>query len=213
MKKVWEYKGIGLYRDSSNEEERAVYEYLDDLSIKSCNLYNTALAVELNSFTASRKKITGEELTPLEQEIKDNIAKAGIHTSPSGFVSYFWMIRYMRETKNPDFLAMPSQVSDYTLKQLTDDYSSSLGAWITPDESMKKDGRNRVTFSRQAARIKFNKETGRYFLKLPKTKLTVDLGEEPIEGNLARVDVIVHEDSSILVRLLLASEAEDDEEE
>ena len=212
MKEVWEIKEVVLNRGSSDEEERAVCEYLNDLSIKSCNLYNAALAVELNSFTASRKKITGEELTPEEQEVKDNIAKFGIHPTPSGFVSYFWMIRYMREAQNPDFLAMPSQVSDYTLKQLTDDYSSSLGAWITPDESMKKDGRNRVTFSRQAARIKFNKETGRYFLKLPKTKLTVDLGEEPIEGNLARVDVIPHEDSSILVRLLLTSEAEDNEE-
>lgn len=209
MKRVWDTKEVEVHKDSQEE----LWEYLDDLRLKSCNLYNTALTVELSHYTATQKKITGEVLTPQEQEIEDNIAKAGVHSSPSGFISHFWMIRYMRKTKNPDFLAMPSQVSAYTLKQLTDNYQNSLNCWMPPDDSMKKDERYKVIFSKQAARIKFNKETGRYFLKLPKTKLTIDLGEEPIEGTLVRVDVFASEEDPITVRLLLMDEVEDDEEE
>lgn len=209
MKKVWETKEVVLNRGSSDEEERAVCEYLDDLSIKSCNLYNAALAVELNSFTASRKKITGEELTPEEQEVKDNIAKAGIHPTPSGFIYYFQLCKYMTKTKNPDYYAMPSNAANCTLKQLIDDYQDSLNKRIPPDDSMQKD-ENWVTFSKQAVRIKFNKETGRYFLKLPKTKLTVDLGEEPIEGELVKVEASICMNVAF-VKLILLSEAEDDE--
>lgn len=211
MKKVWNTKEVVLNRDSPVEEEGAICEYLEDLSIKSCNLYNAALAVELNSFTASRKKITGEELTPEEQEVKGNIAKVGIHPSPSGFVYFFQLCKYMTKTKNPDYYAMPSNAANCTIKQLIDDYQDSLNKRIQPDDSMQKDG-NWVTFSKQGTRIKFNKETGRYFLKLPKTKLTVDLGEEPIEGELVKVEAFTCKDAAF-VKLILLSEAEDDEEE
>ena len=215
-KEVYRVKEIQISKSTSVKEEKQLWQYLDDLSLKANNLYNATLFVERNHYTASKKKAAGVPLTPLEQEVEDNIVKYDIHSSASGFISQFQLDRYMRKTRNPDFFVMPAQVNQGPLGQVVEAYK----AFFTTCKDYKahpekysgkpklpgyltKGGKNTVTFTNQNVAIKLNKKTGMYYLRLPKTKCTIKLGKEPIKGVLKEVQV-VHKTSYMRIILVLS---------
>lgn len=220
VKEVYRVKEIQISKSTSVKEEKQLWQYLDNLALESNNLYNATLFVERNHYTATHKRATGIPLTPLEQEVEDNIAKYDIHSSASGFISQFQLDRYMRKTKNPDFFVMPGQVNQGPLGQVVEackaffatckDYKAHPEKYSGKPKLpsyLHKGGKSIVTFTNQVAKIKLNKKTGMYYLKLPKTKCTINLGKEPIKGVLKEVQV-VHKTSYIRIILVLSNTIE-----
>ena len=215
-KEVYRVKEIQISKSTSVKEEKLSWQYLDNSCLCANNLYNAALFVVRNHYTAKQKKAKGLPITTLEQGVEDNIAKHSIKDSPSGYISYCQMDKYMKLTKNPDYLSLPAQVSQQTLKQLDEVFKSffatSKDYKVHPEKYtgkpklpsyLTKGGRNTVTFTNQVAKIKLNKKTGMHYLKLPKTKCTINLGKGPVKGTLKEVQV-VHKTSYMRIILVLS---------
>lgn len=215
-KEVYRVREVQISKSTSLKDEKQLWQYLDNLCLCANNLYNAAMFVQRNHYTAKKKRADGVVLTALEQGVEDNIAKFGIKDSPSGYISFAQMDRYMKLAENPDYYSLPAQVNQQTLKQLDEVFKSffALNKMYKADPSslngkpslpgyLHKGGRNTVTFTNQVAKIKLNKKTGIHFLKLPKTKLTVELGTEFPDYVLKEVQV-VHEVSYIRIILVMS---------
>ena len=219
-KEVHRVKEVQISKNTSVKEEKLSWQYLDNSCLCANNLYNAAMFVQRNHYTAKQKKAKGLSITALEQGVEDNIVKYGIKDSPSGHISYCQMDKYMKLTKNPDYLSLPAQVNQQTLKQLDEVFKSffatSKDYKAHPEKYsgkpklpgyLTKGGKNTVTFTNQVAKIKLNKKTGMYYLRLPKTKCIVNLGREPIKGVLKEVQV-VHKTSYMRIILVLSDTIE-----
>ena len=77
------------------QSNRLIYKACDELCFLTKNLYNTVLYIQRQNY----------------QEGKP-------------YISYFDMLKLLREQKNPDFYALKPKVSEYVVKQVYDDFKS-----------------------------------------------------------------------------------------
>ena len=107
----------------------AVYSYSDDVCRHSKNLYNAALFIIRNNFTAQKKDI----LTPNEQYVHDEISL--LHADVGAVISYNQLERLMRLTNNPDFFAgLPMQTAQQAVRQAAQDFRN----WLKSLKEYKK---------------------------------------------------------------------------
>lgn len=152
----------------------AVYSCSDDVCRHSKNLYNAALFVIRNNFTAQKKDI----LTPNEQYVHDEISL--LHADVGAVISYNQLERLMRVTNNPDFFAgLPMQTAQQTVRQAVQDFRN----WL---KSLKEYKRNPSRFKAKPRMPHYKKSpvAGAVFtnqdavirnrwLKLPKTDIKI----------------------------------------
>lgn len=190
-----------LTRDTSLAKSKELYAYFWDLAHKTNNLYNRVLYIQRNSQSAAYKSANGITLSDHEKEVVALIKTNGIKTSPSGYVGKFQMINLLIATKDPDFYALPSGVSDQTVFQVDRSYKAFFAA-IKDYEAypekykgrprkpgyLEKCGVNIIIITSPKCRFKLNKR-GNYQLAFPKTKLTLPVGKSCPPGRLKEVQV------------------------
>ena len=98
-KETYRVKEVQISKDTSVEEEQLLWQHLDNLCLCANNLYNATMFVQRNHYTAKQKRAEGLPITALEQMVEDNIARYSIKDSPSGYISYCQMDKYMKMTK------------------------------------------------------------------------------------------------------------------
>lgn len=181
-----------------------LFDYLDDMSHRACNLYNAALFRERQMMTSSNKD--DSELKDLQREVIREVEYALplMHQKrkvpPSGVLNYYFLNDVMRLNHNPYYMSLPAHVRENVLKHVVHDISSYFDAL----KSYKKDassftgrpqlprykhkkGKSTFTMSNQECVIKTNSK-GNYQCKLPKTKVVVPLGKK-VPGKLMEVHV------------------------
>lgn len=102
-----------------------LYEYFDGISRLCKPLYNVALFVLRQNFTAQGKT----ELSANEAGVMEELTKVKGYR-PGILVPYEVLDRYMRETKNRDYFAkgLPSQTKNEVLKAAVHDFEAWLDA-------------------------------------------------------------------------------------
>ena len=91
------------------------YKTIEDLSIKSNNLYNTALFI-IRQHYFNRK---GKQFI---SDICDNV--------DYDYVNYYELNKILKQTDNNDYRALPANVSQETLKLVDKNFKSFLNYWI-----------------------------------------------------------------------------------
>jgi len=163
--------------------------YADNYAHLAKNLYNAALFLLRNNYTAFGK----ENLTPNEISVREELAGCGIE--PKRYLSYFTLEKVMRKTSNPDFFSgLPMQTAQQELRRAADDFSNwikALNAWYKDPSKFlgkpkmpgyKKADITAFKFTNQDAVLR----NGR--LKLPRTKLTL---KTPLREERRLKEVIV----------------------
>lgn len=190
-----------LTKDTPLAKSKELYAYFWDLAHKTNNLYNRVLYLQRNTSSATYKLANGVYLSDQEKEVVTLIKANGIKVNPSGYIEKFQMISLLRTTRDPDFCALPSGVSDQTVFQVDRAYKAFFAAikdyGVHPDKYkgkprkpgyLEKGGMNLIIFNNQRCKFKSNKR-GNYQLAFPKTKLTLPIGKNCPPGRLKEVQV------------------------
>ena len=217
---MYQVKRIRINRIRQNK----LFKVLDNDSHLAKNLYNASLFRIRQNFT-SRNKIVP---TPLEREVLDEIEITSkvIDYKPGAVMDYKFLEKLMRVTNNPDFFnGLPMQTAQAVVRRAVDDFENwlkSLEAYReNPDAFLgkprmpryKKKDYTGFIFSNQDAVIyskglrKGKKIVEETHLKLPLTKVTVQLPDEFSELHLKQVEV---KPSYGDYEILLVSETESD---
>ena len=181
-----------------------IWEYLHRNACLSKNLYNAALFRVRQNFTGRKKDV----LTPLEQEVKDEIMRTASETGkpvPKSVLSYGFLEKLMRITENRDFFAgLPMQTAQHVLKAAVGDFTNWLNAlreWkrdplkfsgMPKMPRYKKSDIRGFTITNQDGVIRKDKDSGTVFLKLPKTDVTLPLNESFLDLKLMEIQIKPH---------------------
>ena len=195
-----------MYRVSrtlvSKEKYPQLHAYFYGNAMLARNLYNAALFRLRQNFTSKGK----DTLSANEQQVRDEILMTmeKRHTGkPGRFLTYNFLDGLMRATGNPDFFAgLPMQSAQEVLKAAIRDMVSwkeaSAGYRKEPEKYLgepkmpkyKKPGiPASLTYTNQDCAVRTRDDGSRY-LKLPKTRLTLDPGPVPEDGRLKEVKAV-----------------------
>lgn len=166
-----------------------LYDYFYTNCVLNTNLYNVANYI-VRQYSSGKKNF--EEFCPLYKnqlevfELVENITKdTSYYPSENKWLSYNQLDYILKETKNVDYYALPSQVNQQTLKLLFNDYKSFF-------ESIKKYQSNPELFlgipklpkykdNKKPSTIKFTNQIckikdGKY-IRFPKTNGQINIGK------------------------------------
>ncbi len=181
-----------------------LFEYLDVMSHRACNLYNAALFRERQIMTSRNKETSELKNHQIEVIQEVEYALPLMHkkrTIPSsGVLNYGFLNDVMRLNLNPDYMILPAHTRENVLKHVVHDisaYFDALKAYKKNTSSFTgkpqlphykhKHGVSTFTMSNQECVVKTNSK-GNYQCKLPTTKIVVPLGKK-IPGRLIEVHV------------------------
>lgn len=186
----------------SKDRYPGLFAYIQGNALLARNLYNAALFRIRQNFSMKGK----EKLTENEQQVLDEIrlvmdtCRAG---KPGKFLSYSFLEKIMRTTENPDFFAgIPMQCAQGVLKAAVRDMKgwkkALAGFYKDPSKYFGKPKMPRykkpgvpftLSYTNQDCVI-YAREDGSHYLKLPKTKLTMEIGHIPEGGRLKEVKIV-----------------------
>ncbi len=196
MYRVWKFV-------TKQNRHPLLWEYFHSSCSLSKKLRNAALFRIRQRFTSQGK----DKLTDNEQQVEDeiNIALAAYDKMerPGRVITWLGLERIMRANKNPDFNAgLPKQSSVAVLK----DVYRNFKGWLEALQVYKTDpssftGRPKMpgyiksdlyktTFTNQDCVVYPYKKRRGYYLKLPKTKTILELGDFPVNAVVKEVQVI-----------------------
>ncbi|MDQ0196444.1 RNA-guided endonuclease InsQ/TnpB family protein [Paenibacillus wynnii] len=149
--------------------------------------------VQMKAFEKRKAK---EILKPSEKSKENKPNLFHMPTKEKAFLSYNLLDSLFKIIKQPDYLALPMQSSQATMKKVFDDWKSFFEAMKQynihptsftgkPRSPAYKQGQKEVYFTNQDCVIKENK-----YLKFPKTKTHLNIGKLGIRGTLKQVRVI-----------------------
>jgi putative transposase len=177
-----------------------LFEYCTLMSERSKSLRNAVLFIMRQWFTAYGKDC----VQPNQQEVIDEVhltMKLTGRKKPGKAISYYFMDKLMRCTKNPDYFnGLPSQTAQWVLKGVSFDFKG----WLKALEVYYRDPTNftgkpempryckrdlhSFTITNQECRI-YSREDGSRYLHFPKTKAELDV-HIPEDAVLKEVKVI-----------------------
>lgn len=209
---MFEYSNIYRTYQIRIKAGHRLYAYLDESCRNAKNLYNTTNFYIRQIFTALRQK---EPLQPLQQHVlvtcatyldamntcwrkKNRNHSFTLPSKEKPFVSYSFLDALFKVMKQVDYRALPAQSSQAVMKGVFQAWSSFFASIQDyRKHSQKYNGRPRIPgyakgnvkevyFSNQDCVIKKGK-----FLKLPKTKLQLNIGKLGCtSGKLKQVRII-----------------------
>lgn len=186
-----------------------LYPYFNDLSKKVNNLYNVTNFFVRQVFSGIMKDTADRQ--PNEAMVIDTInATVSGRFTPVGkdqnYVSYELLDHVFKTTKNVDYYVLPSHTNQHIMLEVfeawkaffrsTKDFSKHPEKYKgrpRPPRYATKGGSKTITFSNQTCVIKDGK-----FLKLPKTKILLNIGKLGTMGKLKEVKVIPSSDAFTL---------------
>lgn len=186
----------------SKDRYPGLFAYIQENALEARNLYNAALFRIRQNFSMKGK----ENLTANEQQVLDEIRLVmdACHAGkPGRFLSYPFLEKLMRITKNPDFFAgIPMQCAQGVVKAAVRDmkgWKKALdGFYKDPSKYLGKPKMPRykkpgvpftLSYTNQDCVI-YTREDGSHYLKLPKTRLTMEIGRMPEGGRLKEVKIV-----------------------
>lgn len=164
------------------------------------NLYNASLYRIRQNFTARNKEHLSANEIEVLNEINTTIQSCGLK-KPKSLIHYHFLEKLMRATGNPDFFAgLPMQSAQHILK----DAVESFKGWLSSLKSYKRKpalftGKPKMpkyckfdsykcTFTNQDCVI--YRKDDKTFMKFPKTKEILYLGDLPDDFHLKEVQVV-----------------------
>lgn len=190
---------------------KELYTYFNNNCINSKNLYNAALYRLRQNFTAYNKTSLSDNEQEVLNEINKTIFKTGL-SQPGLIMSYKFLEKLMRVTKNPDFFTnLPMQSAQLILKTACAD----MKGWI---ESLKKYKKNPANYTGKPQIPKYKKsdlsmvkftnqdciiyyEDNKTYLKFPKTKEIILLPHVNKNVTLKEVQVKPYYDNFLVITI------------
>ena len=181
----------------------ALWEYFDYYSRLTKNLRNATLFRMRQNFTSKGKDKLTENEEQVINEIKITLDSYENFDIPNKVISWQSMDKIMRANHNPDYFSgIPMQSAQEILKDVYHDFKG----WLEALKRYKKDpssfngkpqmpkyiksDKYKITFTNQDCVIYPYKNSNGYYLKLPKTKLRLNLGNIPVGDVLKEIQVI-----------------------
>lgn len=182
-----------------------LYGYCADVTSAGKDLYNAAMYLLRNNFTAAGKVKRGEVLTPNEREVRERV----LNVTDRTVLTYTVLNKLLYA--GPQYKALPAHMAQRTLKTAAEAFKG----WLSALSGYKKDSsrflgrpkmpgylkgtRYTVTSSNQECYIKNG------YLKLPKTKLCLRV---PENGRLLNVRIKPYYDCFLILCCFESTAAE-----
>ena len=194
-----------------------LYSYCETVTSLANNLHNVVRFRQRQVLTAVMKD--SSEWTENESAIMDEITNAipemgssyKIPTAKKSFLSYSFLDKLLKITKNPDYYAegMPRQSAQQTIKACVSDMEnfykavssykvnpgSFTGKPVLPGYS-RKGARHTATLTNQDCVIRYSDENS--LVKLPLTKLKLDIGYIESKAVLKEIKIIPNNNTFIM---------------
>ncbi len=178
----------------------ALWIYFHTCCLLAKNLYNASLYRLRQNFTSRNKKNPTSNELEVINEVETTVKTCGLK-KPKSVINYKFLEKFMRVTNNLDFFAgLPMQSSQQILKDAIESFKGWLSALKTYKHQpalftgrpkmpkyCKRDG-YKCTFTNQDCVI-YHKN-GKTFMKFPKTKEILYLGDLPDDFKLKEVQVL-----------------------
>ncbi|MBK5252735.1 MAG: transposase [Peptostreptococcaceae bacterium] len=168
-------------------------------------------AIKLTTFDKQKTKASLEG-TPFSKKEPTQLM---LPNKEKSFLGFNLLDGMLKLTSQPDYIAMPAQVNQQTLKLLYQDWKSffeGLKAYKKDPSSFtgrpripnyaKKNGRKVAIFTNQNCTLKVVND--RNILTFPKTKLTLDMGTHSLPNGIFKESRIVPESNFYAVELIFA---------
>ena len=171
-----------------------IYGYLDEMSHSAKLMYNVALFIQRNWFTACNKRKENTPLHPNEEAVVEKVEMLDPQYRKGMVISKYAIDKLMVMTEDKDFYSLPSQIAQQIIGQANESFRAWLGALREYQKDPKKfNGRPKMpkylekdtfTFSIPSQTLKPHGDT----LGFPKTRKTLKIRDRGLE--LKEVQVV-----------------------